>query len=103
MITKDGQNSKIRLSRAIKGALLWPHYALRDRGENMRWKANSGSAKFLIVRHPGKSPYFHDYYLKWMSEEVPHLRRDFRAETFALSHYQSKKLPGIGSLVAGPG
>lgn len=65
------------MGRAIKGALLRPHFALLDRRENRKWNSNPDAAKFLIVRHPGKSPLFHDYLLQWMAEEVLHLRSDF--------------------------
>jgi hypothetical protein len=94
---EDRNQSMKRFRRAAKGRLLWAGYALRDRRENRIWHNAKEGPKFLIVRHPGKAPYTHNYFLQWIAKTAPHLRQDFELQL--LPH--RCKSPEQYSLMAG--
>lgn len=64
------------LRYAAKGTLLKLPYALTDSWQNRRW--SSKGRGFVIARHSGKAPYFHDYFFRWLGEAVPQVRALFQ-------------------------
>ena len=64
-------DARERLSRA-RGRL---EVRTADRRTNRRWV--TGTPRFLMLRHAGKTPNFYDIVLQWVEENVPELRRLF--------------------------
>ena len=58
-----------------KARALYLPYVLLDAIENRRAKA--AVRRFLVLRHSGKSPYFHNYFLQWLEKEAPDMRARF--------------------------
>jgi hypothetical protein len=64
-----------RLRYALKSGLLRPMHRLGDGRVNRRWSALG--MRFVIGRYAGRSPNFHDYFLQWLAQDVPQVRRQF--------------------------
>ena len=64
-----------RIRYSAKDVLSLLPYSIRDARINRRWR--SSESRFVILRHSGKSPYFHDYFLKWLATSAPEVRARF--------------------------
>jgi hypothetical protein len=62
----------------LKGRLMRPLHGVSDWRANRRW--HGPGKRFLIVRHAGRSPYFHEYLLEWLAGSAPDARRRFELQ-----------------------